>query len=106
MSEIDRMARELLARHVEKTTGGLAARLIRDGRVDGGIRTQCALDVIRDALLDSPPGYVLVPVEAAEGEIDAVAYAIPASIPTLDVAKWVALKVRNYMVAKAQELKQ
>lgn len=43
-------------------------------------------------------GYVLVPVEAGEKEIETMAYAIPASVPSTDAAKVIARRVRDILV--------
>lgn len=65
MTDLDKMARELLAAEYEADHDNRAASAIR-GRCKLGApwaAERPAIDAIRKALLTAPPGYKLVPVE-------------------------------------------
>ena len=96
MTDLDKMARELLAQwHLQK---GLSEKVANDCRTGAINIPDIYWDLIRAVLLTAPPGHVLVPVEAGEKEIETMAYAIPASVPSIDAAKVIARRVRDILV--------
>lgn len=68
MSEIDKMARELLADEYSKIGNTFRADDIRKGRVNAD--EHLAIIAIRAALLGSPPCWKLVPVQPTDEMID------------------------------------
>lgn len=73
MTELDKMARELLAAEFDARLAAGTADMIRTGDED---RVYSAfLDAIRAALLTAPPGWKLVPVEPTDEMVDAASEA-------------------------------
>lgn len=69
MSEIDKMARELLAAEHSKIGNTFRAEDIRKGRVNSD--EHLAINAIRAALIAAPPGWKLVPIPPTDDMIDA-----------------------------------
>ena len=64
MTDLDKMARELLAQwHLDRGLSEKLAQDCRDGVID---IPEIYWELIRSALLTAPPGYVLVPVECVD----------------------------------------
>ena len=64
MTDLDKMARELLAKwHLDRGMSEKVARDCRNGVID---IPEIYWELIRAALLTAPPGYVLVPVEPVD----------------------------------------
>ena len=61
MTDLDKMARELLARRLDDWGHPQEAQSVREGEDLKYYEGELVL--IRDALLNAPPGYVLVPAE-------------------------------------------
>lgn len=59
MTDLDKMAREMLAAELRRRGLGAVARAVVNGSYDD----EPEHSAIRAALLTAPPGYVLVPVE-------------------------------------------
>lgn len=76
MDDLDKVARELLARQYDCDMPGsvVAKKLL--GEFDGQLRVAdlVGLAAIRAALLTAPPGYVLAPVEPTRQMLDACAW--------------------------------
>lgn len=60
MTDLDKMARELLAAEWDKRERREVGHAVRQGALTG--QGLFAIEAIRAALLTAPPGYVLVPV--------------------------------------------
>lgn len=66
MTDLDKMARELLAAEYGKAGSRRFAEDLRSGCDIGDSDTAYAVQAIRAALLAAPPGWKLVPVEPTE----------------------------------------
>ena len=73
MTDLDKMARELLAAEYSKIGNTFRAEDIRKGRVNSD--EHLAVNAIRTALMTAPPDYRLVPVEATDAMVEAAAEA-------------------------------
>lgn len=69
MSEIDKMARELLAEEWDRNDRKTVGYKVRQGDLTG--QGLFAVDAIRSALLKAPPGYVLIPSSPTEEMVSA-----------------------------------
>lgn len=63
MTDLDKMARELLAAEYDRTATVGHAQMLRSTMPITTSVDKRAVNAIRSALLAAPPGYVLVPVE-------------------------------------------
>lgn len=73
MTDLDRMARELLADEYSKRHGDAFRQY---ALVSAALmpNEECAIAAIRTALLTAPPGYVLVPEDELQRAIDVLRY--------------------------------